>query len=104
MTSPDPAGTYAPGDVVTVWVTFNRNVSVVGDPVFSLNTGKGEPGRAVYVAGSGDQARENAHQGCWLDGGGFAREVTAKDKAGACCGRGRMSPDYLLHSSPCAWT
>lgn len=63
MTSPDPDGTYAPGDVVTVWVTFDRHVSVVGDPVFNLNTGKGEPGRAVYAEGSGSQARENTQRG-----------------------------------------
>eukprot|EP00752_Nemacystus_decipiens_P003960 g3626.t1 len=49
VTSPDPDGTYAPGDVVTVWVTFDRYVSVIGDPVFNLNTGKGEPGRADYT-------------------------------------------------------
>lgn len=61
--SPDPDGTYAPGDVVTVRVTFDRYVSVVGEPVFHLNTGKGDPGRAVYAGGSGSQARENAHQG-----------------------------------------
>lgn len=71
VTSPDPDGTYAPGDVITVEVAFDRHVSVVGDPVFNLNTGKGEPGRADYVAGSGSQARANAQQGCWLDGGGF---------------------------------
>lgn len=62
VTSPDPDGTYAPGDVVTIWVTFDRHVSVFGEPVFNLNTGKGEPGRADYVQGSGDQARKNEHQ------------------------------------------
>lgn len=80
VTSPDPDGTYAPGDVITVWVTFDRYVSVVGDPVFNLNTGKGEPGRADYAAGSGSQARANAQQG--LDAGDFARFMTAKDKPG----------------------
>lgn len=73
VTSPDPDGTYAPGDVVTVWVTFDRYVSVVGDPVFNLNTGKGEPGRADYVQGSGTQARANAQQGDWEGRGNFCK-------------------------------
>ncbi|CAM9243696.1 unnamed protein product, partial [Ectocarpus sp. 8 AP-2014] len=58
VTSPDAAGTYAPGDVVTIWVAFDQFVAVVGEPVFYLNTGKGEPGRALYVEGSGNQARD----------------------------------------------
>lgn len=56
MTSPNPAGVYAPGDVVTVWVAFDRHVIVTGEPVLNLRTGKTEPGRATYVAGSGNQA------------------------------------------------
>lgn len=60
MTSPDAAGTYAPGDVVTIWVAFDQFVAVVGEPMFYLNTGKGEPGRAVYIEGSGNQARDTA--------------------------------------------
>lgn len=56
VTSPDAAGTYAPGDVVTVWITFDYHVMVVGEPVLLLNTGNEEPGRASYAGGSGNQA------------------------------------------------
>ncbi|CAM9436573.1 unnamed protein product, partial [Hapterophycus canaliculatus] len=55
VTSPDVNGTYAPGDVVTVWVAFDQHVAVIGKPVFGLNTGNGDPGTAVYVGGSGSQ-------------------------------------------------
>ncbi|CAM9102436.1 unnamed protein product [Scytosiphon promiscuus] len=55
VTSPNMNGTYAPGDIITVWVTFDQHVAVIGEPVFGLNTGKGEPGTAVYVGGSGSQ-------------------------------------------------
>ncbi len=57
VTTPNAAGTYSPGDVISIWVAFDRYVAVVGDPEFNLNTGKGEPGRAVYVGGSGSQVR-----------------------------------------------
>lgn len=60
MTSPNPAGVYAPGDVVTVWVAFDRHVVVIGEPVLNLHTGKTEPGRAIYVEGSGNQARHSS--------------------------------------------
>lgn len=70
VTSPDAAGTYAPGDVVTIWVSFDQFVAVVGEPVFYLNTGKGEPGRAVYVEGSGNQARDTIVVDVVVDGGG----------------------------------
>lgn len=56
VTSPDASGTYAPGDVVTVWVTFDHHVVVVGEPLLNLNTGTGEPGVASYAGGSGNQA------------------------------------------------
>lgn len=55
MTSPNEPGTYAPGDVITVWVTFDRHVLVIGDPVLLLNTGKQEPETAAYVDGSGNE-------------------------------------------------
>lgn len=50
-------GTYAPGDVVTIWVSFDQHVAVIGEPVFSLNTGKGDPGTAIYIGGSGTQVK-----------------------------------------------
>lgn len=55
MTSPNEAGMYAPGDVIEVWVTFDRHVVVIGEPILLLNTGKQEPGRATYVNGSGNE-------------------------------------------------
>ncbi|CAM9383721.1 unnamed protein product, partial [Laminaria digitata] len=58
VTSPNAAGVYAPGDVIAVWVEFDRYVVVVGKPVLNLHTGNTEPGRATYSGGSGNQARE----------------------------------------------
>lgn len=63
VASPDAPGTYAPGDVVTVSVTFDRYVMVVGTPVLHLNTGKQRPGRAVYISGSGNEVREAKKRG-----------------------------------------
>ena len=65
VTSPNPAGVYAPGDVVTVWVAFDRHVVVVGEPVLHLHTGKTEPGRATYAEGSGNQVGVQARVSCF---------------------------------------
>ncbi|CAM9774796.1 unnamed protein product, partial [Discosporangium mesarthrocarpum] len=55
ITSPDEDGTYATGDVITVLVTYDRHVMVIGSPTLHLNTGRMEPGRASYEGGSGNK-------------------------------------------------
>lgn len=42
---------------MTVSVTFDKHVVVVGEPILNLNTGKVEPGRAAYAGGSGNKVR-----------------------------------------------
>ncbi|CAM9319679.1 unnamed protein product, partial [Phaeothamnion confervicola] len=46
-------GVYAPGDVVSVFVNFDREVSVVGIPVLHLDVGRNDSGRAEYCGGGG---------------------------------------------------
>jgi hypothetical protein len=53
VTSPDADGVYGPGDVLTVWLTFNRPVSVIGQPMLRLavaNLNRGGSAAALYNA------------------------------------------------------
>jgi hypothetical protein len=51
VSTPDADGVYGPGDVLTVWLTFNRPVSVIGTPVLRLavaNLNRGGSAPALY--------------------------------------------------------